>query len=125
MKHSCTCGGCDHFLPVNEEKDKEVEEEHNDEEKEEEITTTMQPSAAMQQGFTHGQGNCFLPVNKIEKKGKEEEKEEEKGGGGGGEGGDLNCDAVFAAMQQSCIHITLAPLIHSSITDMVPQCSNF
>ena len=84
MKHSCTCGECDHFFPVNEEeKYKEVEEEHKDKEKdeeeevveeeEEEITTTMQSSAAMQQSFTHGQGNCFLPVNKVEKKGKEEE----------------------------------------------------
>ena len=40
----------------------------------------MQSSAAIQQSFTHGQGNCFLPVNKVEKKGKEEEKEEEEKG---------------------------------------------
>ena len=30
-----------------------------EEEEEEEILTTMQSSEAMQESFTHGQGNCF------------------------------------------------------------------
>ena len=30
-------------------------------------------STAMQLGFTHGQCNCFFPVNKVEERGKEEE----------------------------------------------------
>ena len=41
----------------------------------EEITTTRQSSAAMQQTYTRGKGNCFFPVNKEEE---EKEKEEDK-----------------------------------------------
>ena len=51
-----------------------MEEEHRNKEKrreeEEEITATLQSSAAIQQSFTHGQGNCFFPVNKVEDKGR-------------------------------------------------------
>ena len=56
------------FFPVN-----KVEKEEEDEEVD--IRTTMQSSAAMQQTYTRGKGNCFFPVNKEEE---EKEKEEDK-----------------------------------------------
>ena len=60
MPQSCTHGPKQLF-PVNEEM---------------EITITRQSSAAMQQTYTHGKGNCFFPVNKEEEEGEEEEHKE-------------------------------------------------
>ena len=39
------------------------------------ITIAMQSSAAMQESFTGGQGNCFFPAKIVEE---EKEEEEEK-----------------------------------------------
>ena len=39
------------------------------------FTTTMQCSTAMQQNCTHGERNCFFPVNEEKDKGKEVEEE--------------------------------------------------
>ena len=52
--------------------DAQEEEGEVVEEEEGEITTAVQSSTAMQQSFTHAQGNCFFQVNKVEEKGKEE-----------------------------------------------------
>ena len=43
----------------------------------EEITTARQSSAAMQQTYAHGKGNCFFPVNKEEEEKEEEEEDKE------------------------------------------------
>ena len=124
IKQSCTCGKRNHFFPVNEEKeekDKEVKEVIKDEEKEEEevveeeeeveIRTTMQVSVAMQQSFTHGQGNFFFPVNKVEEKGRRRRRRRREGGvgEGGGEGEEEEEEVEIrptmqssVAMQQSC-----------------------
>ena len=38
------------------------------------ITIAMQSSAAMQESFTGGQGNCFFPAKIVEEEKEEEEK---------------------------------------------------
>ena len=74
MQQSCTHGPRQLFLSNKQGRDKEVEEKKEEEkelegkeEEKEEITTTMLSSAAMQQGYTRDQGNCFFQVNEEEK----------------------------------------------------------